>query len=208
MGDTNRKRMLLVSSAVILLCMIIIVGMTFSLFTDSKKVYNHLKAGDLEVTLKRTYLEYRILDTDGKLYTTKVEDDVNFTMSTIDNVFGIDSKNIRIAPGSYFKVDMQVINVGDVAFTYDVGIMLTGEANALSDQLVVTVTFANGTKVTKKLSEMVNGVTIQSGELLRGSNSQTFSVEVVFIDDDSVNNAAQAQVAEFDLIVSAIQATK
>lgn len=208
MGDTNRKRVLLVSGAVILLCMTIIVGMTFALFTDSKRVENHLKAGDLSVNLKRTYLEYRVLDTDGRLYTTKVEDTVDFTYSTGEKVFGVASQDARIAPGSYFKATMYVENVGDVAFNYNVGIMLDGQSNALAEQLQVTVTFGNSEPITKKLSELANGLTITSGELVRGSSSQSFTVEVSFIDNTSINNAAQTQMAGFDLVVTATQSTK
>lgn len=204
---TNRKRVLLVSGAVILLCMTIIVGMTFALFTDSKRVKNHLRAGDLEVTLTRTYLEYSVLNDSGKLAVTKVEDDYNFTGSTSENVFGVDASRIRIVPGSYFKADMKVSNVGNVAFTYSVGIQLAGEANALAEQLQVTVTLADGTSVTKKLSEMASGHTIAAGELLAGAGSQSFTVKVDFIDDTSVNNMAQVQLVEFDLYVSAVQST-
>ena len=55
MKSTNRKRALLVSASVILLCMTIIVGMTWALFTDTQKVTNHLQAGDLSITLKRAH---------------------------------------------------------------------------------------------------------------------------------------------------------
>lgn len=207
MRSKNRKRVLLVSGAIILLCMTIIAGMTFALFTDSKRVKNHLQAGDLEVTLTRTYLEYSVLNPQGKLAVTKVEEDLNFTNSTNQNVFGVDAKNIRIVPGSYFKADLRVDNIGNVAFTYDVGIQLAGVANALSEQLQVTITRADGTSVTKMLTELANGLTITGGELLVGTGSQTFTVEVRFIDDTAVNNAAQAELVEFDLVVSAVQST-
>ena len=52
MKSTNRKRALLVSASVILLCMTIIVGMTWALFTDTATVENHLQAGDLNITLE------------------------------------------------------------------------------------------------------------------------------------------------------------
>ena len=208
MGDTNRKRVLLVSGAVILLCMTIIVGMTFALFTDSKQVVNHLKAGNLSVNLKRTYLEYRVLDNEGRLRTTTVDGTVDFTGSTGEKVFGVASQDARIAPGSYFKAVMYVENVGDVAFNYNVGIKLNGKSNELAEQLQVTVKFGNGEPITKKLSELADGLTIDSGELVRGSNSQTFTVEVYFVDDTSVNNAAQLKMAGFDLVVTATQSTK
>ena len=207
MRSTNRKRVLIVSGAIILLCMMIIAGMTFALFTDSKRMSNHLRAGDLEVTLTRTYLEYSVLDANGKLAVTKNTQSVNFTNSTKENVFGVDAKDLFIVPGSYFKAKMKVSNVGNVAFNYDVGIQLAGKSNALAEQLQVTVTRADGSSVTARLSEMANGFTIQAGELIRGAGSQEFTVEVRFIDDTSINNAAQTQLSVFDLYVTAVQAT-
>ena len=207
MKSTNRKRVLVVSGAIILLCMMIIAGMTFALFTDSKRMSNHLRAGDLEVTLTRTYLEYSVLDANGKLAVTKNTQSVNFTNSTKENVFGVDAKNLLIVPGSYFKAKLKVSNVGNVAFTYDVGIQLSGKSNALAEQLKVTVTRADGSSVTARLSEMANGFTIQVGELISGAGSQEFTVEVEFIDDTSINNAAQTQLSVFDLYVTAVQTT-
>ncbi len=207
MRSTNRKRVLVVSGAIILLCMMIIAGMTFALFTDSKRMSNHLRAGDLEVTLTRTYLEYSVLDANGKMAVTKNTKNVNFTNSTKENVFGVDAKDLFIVPGSYFKAKMKVSNVGNVAFNYDVGIQLAGKSNALAEQLQVTVTRADGSSVTARLSEMANGFTIQAGELIRGAGSQEFTVEVRFIDDTSINNAAQTQLSVFDLYVTAVQAT-
>ena len=67
MRSKNTRRVLTVSGAIILLCMTIIIGVTFTLFTDSKRLNNHLRAGDLEVSLTRTCLEYSVLDSNGKL---------------------------------------------------------------------------------------------------------------------------------------------
>ena len=66
----NKRRLLLVSCSIILLCMLSIVGMTFALFTSSVGVRNHLVAGSLDVTLHRTDLAYTVLDSaTGKLIT-------------------------------------------------------------------------------------------------------------------------------------------
>lgn len=207
MRSKNSRRVLTVSGAIILLCMTIIIGVTFTLFTDSKRLNNHLRAGDLEVSLTRTCLEYSVLDSNGKLAVTKDEQSVNFTEVTKENVFGVTSDRIFIAPGSFFKATMQVANIGNVAFTYDVGIQLAGESNALAEQLQVIITRADGTSVTTTLSELAEGATVQAGELLAGGNSQEFTVEIRFVDNDSVNNAAQTQLSVFDLYVNAVQAT-
>ena len=59
------KRILLVSCSIILLCLMIITGLTYALFTDQFSVGNHLEAGRLNVTLERTHLEYSVLDEFG-----------------------------------------------------------------------------------------------------------------------------------------------
>ena len=206
MNSIERKRTLVISGAIILMCLAIIFGMTVGLFTDSEIVRNHLKAGDLEATLTRTYLEYNILDENGRLQVLKAEGDFDFSTASTNNIFGIDSTNLLIIPGSYFKADMRISNTGNVAFNYNVGIQLLGESNALAEQLQVTITHPDGKTTTKMLSEMIQGVTIDTGELIRGGAAQNFSVEIRFV-DVSGNNAAQTQIAEFDLVVTAIQST-
>lgn len=208
MKRINRKRTLLISGAIILLCMMIVVGTTVALFTDSKTVRNHLKAGTLTAALTRTYLEYNVLDDAGRLEVKKVEGRYDFSTASTNNVFGVDSTDMRIIPGSYFKANMELANTGNVAFTYNVGIQLMGQSNALAEQLQVTVTHPNGTTTTKMLSEMLQGITIDSGELIKGGEARNFAVEIRFLDKANANNAAQTQFVEFDLIVTAVQSTK
>ena len=193
------------SAAIILLCMTVIAGLTFALFTDGDRVKNHLQAGDLEVRLTRTNLKYRYLDEKGVWQVPVIEDDLDFTSSTEDNVFGLDAEGLYIVPGCYFNADMQVDNVGNVAFTYAVSIDMLGEVNELAEQLQVTVTKADGTSETKKLSDMINGETIMAGRMLEDDAPQTFNVDVYFTDDTAINNAAQTQLAEFDLVIIATQ---
>lgn len=220
----KKNRVLLTSCAVILLCICIITGMSFALFTDSVSVKNHLKAGNLDIQLKRTNLEYSVLNADGELATTTVTDDLDLTTSTDENVFGIDSSDIRIVPGSYFEAELEISNAGNTAFTYNVGIHLLG-ASTLSEQLQVTVTHPNGTTTTKMLSELAAGLTIDTGKMKVGDEAQTFTVRVDFINDVDYNaaldaeaeegeepaymnnNEAQSSTAVFDLVVTAVQAT-
>lgn len=199
------KRGLLVSCSIILLCMTIIVGMTYALFTDSVSVQNHLKAGKLDVTLTRTDLTYSVLDTNGKLKTESVPADLDFTNSTSENVFGIDTATNMIVPGSFFEATMVLANNGNVAFTYDVKLQLLSASNKLAEQLKVTVTHPDGTKTTKMLSEISNGLLISAGEMEATAAAKTFTVRVEFINNTAINNAAQDLTAVFDLSVSATQ---
>lgn len=215
----KKKRVLLISCSVIMLCICIIAGMSYALFTDSVSVGNHLQAGNLNVTLTRTNLEYSVLDDGGELDVTKVEEDLDLTTSTANNVFGIDSTDIRIVPGSYFDADLEIKNAGNTAFTYSISIKLLGDSTNLAEQLKVIVTRPDGTTTEKMLSELASGLSIDTGKMKVGEDAQSFSVRVEFIDDVDYNkdltdddekmnnNAAQNDSAVFDLIVTAVQAT-
>lgn len=214
----KKKRVLLVSCSVILLCICIIAGMSYALFTDSVSVGNHLQAGNLNVTLTRTNLEYSVLNDDGELEVTTVAADLDLTTSTANNVFGIDSTDIRIVPGSYFDADLEIKNAGNTAFTYSISIKLLGTASDLAEQLKVIVTHPNGTTTEKMLSELAGGLSIDTGKMKVTDSAQNFSVRVEFVndvdynvglpvEDQMHNNAAQDDAAVFDLVVTATQAT-
>lgn len=197
------KKVLLVSCSLIVICMSVMIGTAYALFTGSANVNNHLKAGDLKVTLSRTALEYEVLNEDGELQKYTVDGNTNFTSNT-GNVFGISSENAKIVPGSYFKADMQIANKGSTAFTYKIGIR-SGVSNELAQQLNVTVKVGDSV-VTKKLSELTgDGVIFADGELAAAENSTaSFTVTVEFVSDPDNNDAMNGE-ADFDLFVEATQ---
>lgn len=214
----KKKRVLLISCSVIMLCICIIAGMSYALFTDSVSVGNHLQAGNLNVTLTRTNLEYSVLNAEGELAVTTVAEDLDLTTSNANNVFGIDSTDIRIVPGSYFDADLEIKNAGNTAFNYSISIKLLGNSTDLAEQLKVTVTHPNGTTTEKMLSELAGGLSIDTGKMKVGDTAQSFSVRVEFVNDSDYNvnlpvedrlnnNAAQNDSAVFDLVVTAVQAT-
>lgn len=202
----RKKRALLASCIVILLCTCIITGMSYALLTDSARVNNHLQAGNLDATLVRTKLEYSVLDEDGLMPVVVDETECDFTNTLSKSIFGLDSSEIRIAPGSYFEATLEVGNNGDVAFDYAVNLVLSSEVNDLAEQLQVTVTSGDQEVLTGKLSQ-VGEEQISLGQLFKGE-SGSFVVRVEFIDDTSVNNDAQDQSAYFDLVVTAVQSTQ
>lgn len=214
MKSTNRKRALLVSASVILLCMTIIVGMTWALFTDTQKVTNHLQAGDLSITLKRTELTKTTLNAQGKLVTSAPDTTTkNFSNPTDENVFGI-VEGEKIVPGTKYVAKMQVENHSDVAFGYWIEIVCTDKTNGadLAKQLKVTVNTGSDA------SAFVNdGLTVGSssnyvGELIIGATAE-FTVTVEFLDsfvaENNIdhNDLAQGENLSFDLVVHAVQAT-
>ena len=215
----KKKRVLLIACAMVLLCMSMVIGITYGLYTQSLTTGNHLKAGNLDISLIRTDLSYCVLNEEGELAVTRVEEDRDFTASTDENIFGMDASGLRIAPGAWFDAEMKVVNNGNVAFTYDVGIRLQGSANALAEQLRFTVTYPDGTVTEKLLSEMTEEFSVASGKMKVTDNAQTFRVRVDFLDDVKENanrpdgdapmdnDLAQSQSVAFDMFVTAVQST-
>lgn len=204
----QKKKVLLVACAVILVCVSIISGVTYALFTESRTVNAHLQAGKLDIALTRTNLEYAVLNDDGVLEVKTDDTDVDFTATTDGCVFGLDDDDVKIVPGSYFKADMLIDNLGDAAFTYSIKLVLGQQSDQkLASQLKVSL--LNGEEVLeeKLLSELAdNGFVLASGEMKKSDASRAFTVKVAFVEDEQ-NNAAQQQNAYFDLIVSAEQKT-
>ena len=146
----GRRRVLLTSCAIVLLCLTIIVGMTWALFTDDAVVNHILQAGDLDITLKRVALTMTDLDDDGFLVTNTDKTLVDFTNPSKMNVFwqydqdgNLVKEYGKIVPGSKYTATMEISNNSDVAFGYWVEIVCsdTDKANGmdLAKQLKVTV---------------------------------------------------------------------
>jgi predicted ribosomally synthesized peptide with SipW-like signal peptide len=206
--------------------MTIIVGMTWALFTDTVTVENHLKAGDLNITLERTKLEtYSIDATTGYLVSTTNDDVVNFSNPTGKNVFDLTTSS-KIVPCSSYTATMRISNNtatvtenkqnSDVAYDYWIEIKLkvdglTAEqikALKLDEQLNITV---SSEELTEPMSALLSeGLTIGSsidplGTLTLG-DSDNFTVKMEFVDSAN-NNDAKTQMLTFDLIVHAVQRT-
>lgn len=202
----KQKRVLLIACALVLLCMSLVVGITYGLYTQSLTASNHLQAGNLDISLIRTDLSYRVLNEEGELEVTRVEENTDFTSSTNENIFGMDAEGLLIAPGAWFDAQMQVVNNGNVAFSYDVSIRLQGDVNALAEQLLFTVTHPDGSVTEKRLSQLTEEFSLATGRMKVTDKAQSFRVKVEFLDEQD-NNLAQSQVAVFDLFVTAVQST-
>ncbi len=222
----NKRRLLIVSCSIILLCMISIIGMTFALFTSSVRVQNHLVAGSLDVELIRTKLEYKILGADGKLHVLTNNDTVNFSEDDPNRpevgIFGIASNTpeMKLVPGSYFEATLTLTSDSSCAYDYGFSfVFYAGKSGEdLAEQMFVTITPAGGTEsepiCLAKLTEGEPGSTIEGGHMTPGSTNQTFKIKVSFEDfregnaSGLDNNDAMNQEVYFDVIVEAVQATQ
>lgn len=219
MRGINKKRALLVSSAIILLCVAIIAGMTYALFTDTILVDHHLKGGQLNITLKRTNLKtYTLNDATGFLSEAESNEIVDFSGATTRNVFDFDD-NTRLVPCAYYEATMEISNVAttsDVAYGYWLEIKLdtTGltdkeiEDLKIDEQMKLTVDVVDsGAHMEKYLSEgLFLGASDDFVGVLGIGESDTFKVKVELV-SDAANNSAMSQDVNFDLVVHAIQRT-
>ncbi len=218
----KKNRLLLILCLVLVLCLGIIIGIWLSLPASSLSVGNHLRSGRLDVTLKRTDLEYKVPDENGRMHIVTVGDELDLTESTECNVFGLDTEDILIVPGSYFDAELELSNNADTAIAYSVTVRLLGRSNELAEQLRVTVTRFDGTTEEHMLSELTHGMSVQAGEMTVGVETQNFRIRVEFLNDavynDELpngtpqadrmnNNAAQSQTVAFDLVVTTTRAS-
>lgn len=135
----SRVRTLLMASITIMLCMALLVGGTYALWSDKVEVSNHLQAGTLKVKLVRTDLEQWRVDERGIVSKVTISDDdkkADFTHDTVSkdaskyekNVFGMDDNEL-IAPTSKYSATMRIEKTDktNIAFDYNVYIRLSAD---------------------------------------------------------------------------------
>lgn len=212
MRGINRKRALLVSAAIILLCFGIIGGMTWALFTDTQTQNHHLRAGELDITLIRTNLITKSLDNaTGFLMQTESPVDVDFS-NTNENLFDLTDDSL-IAPCCEYTAEMRIENNSDVAFRYWMEVDFVGGSSVLANQLKLTLTTQSGVTKTVWLRDgFLVGSENEPISILAKGGAQTFTVKVEFIDDqlpnmDFINNDAMNKAAKFDIVIYAVQET-
>lgn len=208
----NRKTLTLTLSVlVIVICLSLISMGTYALFSDTVSIEHHLQAGNLNVQLERTYLESKVLGSDGYFDTVTNDQTINFTSSTTKNanIFDLTSSTL-VAPGSSYEATLKLTNKGSVAFGYWVEIDFKDSvASDLAKQmkLYVTTYDEDGNEVVTSVY-LENGLSVGSDSACISSiavgGSAVFKVKIVF-EDLSINNDAQNDEAKFDLIVNAVQ---
>ncbi len=227
---TTKKRSLIMSVLALLLSVALFAAGTYALFSDQVDLTNHLQAGTLDITLKRTNLKVASLDNQtGFLKLSENPEDIDFSNPPDPNDPDAKNKNVfdisdgaLIVPGCWYEAEMQIINNSDVAFGYWLEFDFKNEEKlALADQIMVTVTTVKdnnpeGESLSKKVGEgkYIGSVDMPIGILAKAGaeqvdpgyvSSQIFTVRIEFIDDDAVNNLAKNQKLDFDIIVKAVQ---
>ena len=202
----KKRRSVLMSLVTFMLCLALVAGGTYALFSDQVTLTTHLKAGTLDITLERTNLVTRALNSEtGFLGYVSNSEIVDFSKPTDRNVFDIDYTD-KIVPGCAYHATLKLTNNTDVAFMYWVEIINRADKDlALADQLRVSVKVGEGEKTSEILSDGLNvGSQAKPIGILAKSEAESFVVSLEFL-DLAVNNAAKNQSLDFDVIVHAVQ---
>lgn len=207
------------ASFTLVVCMLLLVTVTYALFTANKTVTNHLTAGNLNIQLVRESGEKKVLDEKGYLKTESLAEQ-NFTNDSTENIFGIENGEYAV-PGAVYQAKMKIVNGKNsegtdrstVAFDYEVYLSLTigekAEDISLANNLIVTITDENDEVISSgKLSEYQNGIANSKVKILEGimtklDVSKSFTIKVEFPSES--NNDAQNGKVAFDLYVNAVQ---
>lgn len=194
----KRVRTLLMASITIMLCMALLVGGTYALWSDNVKVSNHLQAGTLKVKLERTDLAQWKVDERGVV--SKVADEILADVKKMDfsgtvaedatkyekNVFGMDEPEL-IAPTSKYMATMRISNDGgNIAFDYNVYLKVTNLSGEASEKLAIDKKLAEQIKVTitDEAGEIVASKWLIDSAFVDGSGFKLFDGTVYVNDTD------------------------
>lgn len=198
-----KKKILLSSAAVILVCLCVIAGSTFALFTTQETVDITVTAGELDITatVDSSSLGHRSLG-ETEFDDPDFDNGGSASIGT-DGVLTI----ANMTPGDEIAFEITIANAGDIAVMYTVSWTNNGVATGekdMFDALTITVTDEAGTVVsnpgpqeTRKYHEL-------------GNTSKTLKVVVSFPNgtpgnETSGDNQYQGAVANINFLVEAVQ---
>lgn len=207
---------LLSSILVMALCLTVIAGSTFALFTDSKELNIAVTSGNVEVdasfSLVKTYSAVKadsaatkyLVDEYKNTYKHEAQEDYKF--SNGGNAKIEDGKLVidKITPGDKVEAKINVKNVGNVAMIYRYIIEVDAEAginNKLADGMVIT---AEGTQY-----EKINSFTSEwSAKIdVNGEKEHTFALELpVFAGNEYQSEEGDKKEVAYKVTVEAVQA--
>jgi len=197
-----RKTKIIVSAAVLVSAIGVAVGTTYALFTSTKTVNNHIKAGSLKVGFYMTSFVYDQLDSDG-LIESHTEDLTSWTGYNT-SVQGVD---LKVFTGNVINVDkfcpdmsgyaiFKVVNEGDIAFNY------TFEVTNKK------ATWKDGTDKTSDMDSVftIDTTGVSTDVVKKGASVDTNKVSFEF--DELASNDWMESTFTFDIVLSATQVTK
>lgn len=211
----KKRSIITIACLSIVLCVALIAGGTYALFSSKTSVTNHLRSGNLTLKLERVGLTKYAYDEASGEYKENVYTDgdayVDFSQATEKNVFDIARSEV-IAPGVWYEATMRISKDNtNVPFAYKIIVKLNsskgedGKDNAFASQLRIYVDgIEKGYLSEYVTAEGGNEISVSSGTIGLTEGSKEFKVKLLF-DPTADNNAVMNSTADFDLIVEATQ---
>lgn len=211
----KKRSIVTIACLSIVLCVALIAGGTYALFSSKTSVTNHLRSGNLTLKLERVGLTKYAYDEASGEYKENVYTSgdayVDFSQATEKNVFDIARSEV-IAPGVWYEATMRISKDNtNVPFAYKIIVKLNGSKgedgkdNAFASQLRIYVDGApKGYLSDYVTAEGGNEISVSSGLIGLTEGSKEFKVKLLF-DPTADNNAVMNSTADFDLIVEATQ---
>ena len=175
MENTKTKKALIMSVLSMVLCIAMLIGMTFAWFTDTASTgVNKIQAGKLDVELK--------MSTDGANWTDAEGKTLNFMRVNSENKL-VEDANIFWEPGATFKLpQLKLINNGNLALKYKVVVSgITGDSKLL-DAIKFTINSGTATKLS-------NGDIILDGTFTATGDEQRIDISAHM--DEAAGNEYQ-----------------
>ena len=212
-----KKKVLLSSIATIAICLCLIAGSTFALFTDSETFDISVTSGDLEISaeaeINSVYSalgttgaaeDQFLIDENSNNYIHEEQTPVNgqyFFANGGEAAFdGANLEISRITPGDRVDVDVVVTNTSNIAIVYRYKIVATDAG--LAEAMVVTV---DGTSYEGLSSWTSAWFTAEAGEAIA---TKTISVELpVYVQNDYQSDVAAGveKTVTYTITVEAVQ---
>lgn len=211
----KKRSIITIACLSIVLCVALIAGGTYALFSSKTSVTNHLRSGNLTLKLERVGLTKYAYDEASGEYKENVYTDgdayVDFSQATEKNVFDIARSEV-IAPGVWYEATMRISKDNtNVPFAYKIIVKLNsskgedGKDNAFASQLRIYIDGAPKGYLSEYVTaEGGNEISVSSGTIGLTEGSKEFKVKLLF-DPTADNNAVMNSTADFDLIVEATQ---
>ncbi len=198
MRRTDKIRAVLLSGSVILVCLAVAVGMTFSLFTDEKRINICLQAGNVEVIAKIN---------GASLKTWSLGDDEARTDGTFANggaavLEGGSLSLCGMTPGDKVCFTVDIENKSNVAVGYRVRMISTGEDGKadLTDALDIKAVIGGETYEVTDTEKATQWAIVPLGATIEDS----IEITVEFHNADG-NNAYKNAEAKITFVVEAVQ---
>ena len=180
MTQTKTKKALLMSVLSMVLCVAMLVGMTFAWFTDTASTaVNTIKSGELKIGLK--------MSTDnGASWEDAKGKTLNFMRKDAEGKLFADA-NILWEPGATFVLpQLKIVNEGNLALKYKVVISgATGDTNLL-DVIKFTADLGDGNPL-----QISNGSTILEGHMTDTNAEQLIKISATM--DKNAGNEYQSK---------------